>query len=169
MPPGTSRTDDALGCPCLLLGTHAPLGRAKILQMCRSLQIARNGLKMVSNPFSKLVAPTASPLSDAPAPSACPFPFPFSLSLFFLPCYPRGRPPALGKGQSLGPSVLAAGSLGCRGRAGGMSCACFTSPRTGAGRVERLQGKDIVCLLVPFISLISFGALKAALNEDSAA
>lgn len=175
MPPGTSGTADALDSPCLLLATHTPLGRTKILQMCGSLQTARDGLKRVSNPSSKLGAPTASPLSGAPAPGASPFPFPFSsLSLFLPPCYPPGRPPALGKGQSVGPSVLMVGSLGCGRRralalAGGTSCACFTSPPTSAGRMERLQSKDIVCLLVPFRSLIPFGALKAALNEDIAA
>lgn len=64
-----------------------------------------NGISIVSNPARKPVTPTAPPLAVpqhlVPASSISSAP----LSLFFPPCYPPGRIPALGKVQGFGPSV----------------------------------------------------------------
>lgn len=152
-----------MGSSHLLLTTQTPLGRAKIF--ANAWEPLDGPQWSMNQPTQKTCAPTAPPLSSAPVPGACLFPFPYStLSLFLPPCNPPGRPPALGKVQGLGPSVpvavWAAGAELCplqEGRA--VSASCLLSSVEAAGHRWSLSVR----------SVISFGALKTALNEDVAA
>jgi len=99
-----------------------------------------------------------------PSPWRWPLPLPLVLSLPFPSTISRGGDLLLwGRATAAAPAcrqaALAAGTE-LQPLQEGMRCACFMSPCTRAGRIERLQGKDTV--LVPLRSLMSFGGLKAA-------
>lgn len=95
-----------LGIPSPAVDHSDTLGEGKIFanvwEPLDGPQWSKNGFQ----PTQKTYDPTAPPLSSTPTPGACLFPFPyFTPSLFLPPCYPLGRPPALGKVQGLGPNM----------------------------------------------------------------
>lgn len=139
------------------------LGEGK--NFCKCMGASRWSAMVYEPTHPENLCPHCSPSEQYPSAWCLPLPFPLLHSLPFLPpCNPPGRPPALGKVQGLGPSVpvavWAAGAELCplqEGRA--VSASCLLSSVEAAGHRWSLSVRAV----------ISFGALKTALNEDVAA